>query len=266
MRRIVLLSLLTLAAVVMAACGQSKENGNAEKETNGGSAALEESASLAASEQTLPPDFEQRSAAEEPEGFLAELTEDDDSYEAAWKLYGMEGERPDIDLSGQSVLFLSLQESSSCPHVPDTMELDGQQLAIEFEPLPDVCTADLAPRTLVFTVKKTKDEEALSSVLLKLPQQDVKVPITLFTSESQPSGDQQTSIESTGKITAIEDGRLTVMMDDMKQEVVVLTEQIDPAKLSSLEVGQQVNVTHDPAFTKSIPPQTNGYDIEPLEK
>ncbi|WP_040286450.1 hypothetical protein [Sporosarcina koreensis] len=266
MRKLMMIALLVLTAAALAACGQGKDDGNGTNENNGGSAAPEETASLAASEPTLPPGFEDRSNAEEPKGFLAELADENKAYEHAWEAYGMEGERPDIDLSDQSILFVSLQESSSCPHKPDTMELDGQQLTIGFEPLPDACTADLAPRTLVFAVKKMDDDKALSSVLLKMPQQDVKVPVTPYDTEYQPSGQPESAVESTGKITAIEDGRLTVMMDDMKQEVVVLTEQIDPAKLSSLKVGDQVTLTHDQAFTKSIPPQTNGYDIEPLKK
>lgn len=162
------LLLLVMAAVLAGGCGVNK-NGSAEPE---------ETVRLVASEPTLPPDFEQMSSAQKTRGFLAVSVMETNAFGKAWSDYDMAGGRPEVDFQEDAVYFISMQESGSCPYVPETFETSEHpgELSVRFAPLAEVCTADLAPRTFVIAVKKELAKE-LTAVRLYLQQQEVSVPL-----------------------------------------------------------------------------------------
>ncbi|GEM_PF-4193031 len=167
MKKITVL-LLAMVAVLAVGCGTDKSRSSEKDET----------VRLAASEPTLPPDFEQMSDAQNTRGFLAVSVSEQDAFKTAWNDYGMEAERPELDLKEEAAIFISLQESGSCPNKPESFDTPAEsgELGIHFAPLPDVCTADLAPRTLVFAVKQEIARD-LKAVRLYLQQQEVSVPL-----------------------------------------------------------------------------------------
>ncbi|GKV68686.1 hypothetical protein NCCP2716_11840 [Sporosarcina sp. NCCP-2716] len=159
---------IAMVAVLAAGCGTDKS----------GASEPDETVRLVASEPTLPSDFEQMSVAQKTRGFLAVSVNEQDAFETAWTDYGMEDGRPELDFKEEAAIFISLQESSSCPNRPESFDTTAEsgELGVHFEPLPDVCTADLAPRTLVISVKKEIAGD-LKTIRLYLQQQEVSVPL-----------------------------------------------------------------------------------------
>lgn len=154
---------------IMAGCTSDKSNkGETESEM----------AQLVASEKTLPSNFESLSNQSEPKGIQAELVKTQDVYEDSWKEFQLEGSIPEIDFKTNDVLFVGMTESGSCPHILDSLKtnIEESQLVITFEPLEDVCTADLSPRNFVIAVDK-KLSSKLTSFRIVTEQKEIEVPI-----------------------------------------------------------------------------------------
>lgn len=139
-----------------------------------------EKANLVASEKTVPANFGDLSYQSNPNGFHAELVETEDVYQASWKDFQLEGEIPEIDFKANNVLFIGMFESGSCPYIIDSLDpnLDESQLIINFEPLGEVCTADLTPRNFVIAIDKNVSSE-LTKVQLVTNQMETEVPISI---------------------------------------------------------------------------------------
>ncbi|VDG96971.1 Uncharacterised protein [Lysinibacillus sphaericus] len=154
---------------IMAGCTSDKSN-NGETES--------EVAQLVASEKTLPSNFESLSNQSEPKGIQAELVKTQDVYEDSWKEFQLEGTIPEIDFETNDVLFVGLTESSSCPYILDSLKIniEESQLVITFEPLDDVCTADLSPRNFIIAIDK-KLSSKLTSFRIVTEQKEIEVPI-----------------------------------------------------------------------------------------
>lgn len=135
-------------------------------------------AQLVASEKTLPSNFESQSNQSETNGIQAELVKTQDVYEDSWKEFQLEGSIPKIDFETNDVLFIGMTESSSCPYILDSLNtnIEESQLVITFEPLDDVCTADLSPRNSVIAIDK-KLASKLTSFRIVTEQKEIEVPI-----------------------------------------------------------------------------------------
>ena len=160
---------LMSAIAMMAGCTSNKS-------------ATEESASemaqLVASEKTLPSNFESLSNQSAPKGIQAELVKTKDVYEDSWKEFQLEGSVPEVDFETNDVLFVGMTESSSCPYILDSLkpDIEASQLVITFDPLDDVCTADLSPRNFVIAIDK-KLSSQLTSFRIVTEQKEIEVPI-----------------------------------------------------------------------------------------
>lgn len=154
---------------VMAGCTSDKSN---MEETES------KKAQLVTSEKTLPSNFESISNQSVPKGIQAELVKTQDVYEDSWKEFQLEGSIPEVDFETNDVLFVGMTESSSCPFILDSLKtnMEESQLAITFEPLDDVCTADLSPRNFVIAIDK-KLASKLTSFRIVSEQKEIEVSI-----------------------------------------------------------------------------------------
>ncbi len=160
---------ITSVVFVMAGCTSDKSN---MEETES------EQAQLVASEKTLPRNFESISNQSVPKGIQAELVKTQDVYEDSWKEFQLERVIPEIDFGTNDVLFVGMTESGSCPYILDSLKtnLEESQLVITFEPLDDVCTADLSPRNFVIAIDKKLASE-LTSFRIVSEQKEIEVPV-----------------------------------------------------------------------------------------
>ncbi|MGN7409452.1 hypothetical protein [Sporosarcina sp. SAFN-010] len=154
---------------VMAGCTSDKSNTEETESIQ---------AQLVASEKTLPSNFESISNQSVPKGIQTELVKTQDVYEDSWKEFQLEGSIPEIDFKANDVLFVGMTESSSCPYILDSLKtnIEESQLLITFEPLDDVCTADLSPRNFVIAIEK-KLSSKLTSFRIVSEQKEIEVPI-----------------------------------------------------------------------------------------
>lgn len=157
------------AVIIMTGCTSNKSE-TSEPEP--------ELAQLAASEKTLPSNFESFSNQSEPKGIYSEVVKSQDEYEDSWKEFQLEGTIPEVDFKKNHVLFIGMMESSSCPLIIDSLKgnTEEPELTITFEQLNDVCTADLSPRNFVLVIDKSLSSE-LTSFKIVTEQKDINVPI-----------------------------------------------------------------------------------------
>ncbi len=106
-------------------------------------------------------------------------------YEDSWKEFQLEGSIPEIDFETNDVLFVGMTESNSCPYILDSLKtnIEKSQISITFEPLDDVCTADLSPRNFVIAIDK-KLSSKLTSFRIVSEQKEIEVPILVKSIES----------------------------------------------------------------------------------
>lgn len=256
MKKISLLFLLSLI-VIIAGCASNQAN---EKEIN--------KANLVASEKTLPENFGDLSYQSNPKGFQAELVKTEDVYQDSWKDFQLEGEIPEIDFKANNVLFIGMFESGSCPQIIESLnpELDKSQLTIKFEPLGEVCTADLSPRNFVIAINKKISSE-VTKIQLISDQTENEVPISTKTIENEDSkSSSEDSVESEGLVEEIRKDGFLLNLDKEERQFFILTEGMEKEELDLLKVGQHIRVEHASALMFSEPSQTTGISVEVLEE
>lgn len=115
---------------------------------------------LLASEKRLPSRHFMRG-----EDVIMKLADDQQRYEELWRLFGMTGETlgqtkvpPAIDWAKESVLFVGLGESGSCPMRLTAVSLEPAGRLVVYISEGDgryVCTGDYTPRTFVVALPRT---------------------------------------------------------------------------------------------------------------
>ncbi|MCM3757344.1 hypothetical protein M3197_07555 [Sporosarcina aquimarina] len=170
MKRLTVFFMISVVFVVTGCISDKSNKGEIEAEL----------AQLVASEKTLPSNFDSTSNQTEIKGIQTELVKTKEVYKDSWKEFQLEGSIPEIDFETNDVLFVGMTESSSCPYILDSLKtnIEESQLAITFEPLDDVCTADLSPRNFVIAIDKKLSSE-LTSFRIVTEQKEITVPIVV---------------------------------------------------------------------------------------
>lgn len=109
------------------------------------------SSKLIASEKTGPLDFFELAE----QGVLAYKISNQEEYITQWQNFRLKEDPIDIDWNNQTVIFLGLIESGTCPFQFENVELKNDKTEIIFqfkEETANACTDDATPRTIVIVM------------------------------------------------------------------------------------------------------------------
>jgi len=90
-------------------------------------------------------------------------------FEKAWEFYQLTRKSPHIDFNTNEILFLSVEESGSCPLVLNSQDvkLTEQKITINLRAPNGNCTADTTPRTFVIEIQKENSKERTEVLILE---------------------------------------------------------------------------------------------------
>ncbi len=99
-------------------------------------------------------------------------------YESVWKVYGLEGKKKNVDFNKESVFFIGVQESSSCPYAEENVKIsaDNGVLKVLLTEEDGICTSDATPRT--FVIQGDKDlSKRVKDIMITQSGTETNVPI-----------------------------------------------------------------------------------------
>lgn len=101
--------------------------------------------------------------------YAARMTNNESDFEKTWESYQLTSKRPPIDFNTKEILFLSVEESGSCPLVLNSQDvkLTEQKIMINLRAPNGNCTADATPRTFVIELPKEKSKEYSEVIVIE---------------------------------------------------------------------------------------------------
>jgi hypothetical protein len=165
--------------------GCSAEPGTEKAETGDNRETTENIGEVIATEKTFPANFRkigfQREESPDYTYLIKQATEQE-QYEELWSYFRLQEEAPEVDMDVKSVMFFSLEESSTCPFElrGEDIQLNPTTKMLEVEIFPtnseeEECTLDAAPRT--FVIEVTKEAAPLENALIYEHEIETTVPI-----------------------------------------------------------------------------------------
>ncbi|SDJ12612.1 hypothetical protein [Salimicrobium halophilum] len=145
--------LILVVFLLLAGCGNST--------TKGIDSGDEMDYEVLASAKTLPEDFEETAFhREDSPHFLMRQAGNEAELEKWWKTYRLKKEAPSVDFSENTVFFLGLYESGTCPvEIGDIKaNADKDMMTVTTSVSDGACTTDQTPRTIIYAVDRSVAE------------------------------------------------------------------------------------------------------------
>ncbi|MEH7886694.1 hypothetical protein V7654_20525 [Bacillus sp. JJ1609] len=101
--------------------------------------------------------------------YAVRTTSNESDFEKTWEFYQLTRKSPQINFTTKEILFLSVEESGSCPLVLNSqdLKLTEQKITINLRAPNGNCTADATPRTFVIEIQKENSKERTEVLILE---------------------------------------------------------------------------------------------------
>lgn len=128
---------------------------------------------LIASEKTLPEsvgDF----------NYIIRKSNNKSEYEETWNYYRFDKELPNIDLTLKDIIFIGLEESSSCPYEISNenigMSSNNKEMKVTLPKQYGACFTDATPRTIVIEIDKVASKNIKHVMVVNENGEETSVP------------------------------------------------------------------------------------------
>jgi hypothetical protein len=101
--------------------------------------------------------------------YAVRTTSNERDFEKTWEFYQLTRKSPHINFNTKEILFLSVEESGSCPLVLNSQDVKRteQKITINLRAPNGNCTADATPRTFVIEIPKENSKKIKEVIILE---------------------------------------------------------------------------------------------------
>lgn len=139
---------------------------------------------LIASDKNLPENFHEIAFQRQDTTFspkyeyLVRKANNESDFEDLWNFYNFKNHAPELDFNDNSVFFIGVIESGSCPLKIEKVEpnSDHNNITIGLSGSEGLCTDDISPRTFVIQMDKEKSTD-IETVTIVEYEAETSVPL-----------------------------------------------------------------------------------------